>query len=711
MNLFAYEFLMKSFLNIFNSRNTVFLNKALIVWMGAFAFSMIGMVIVGEYRLYTAIPLQDSWDGSFTFYYSLLENGPSLIWLKHNEHRIILSRLLFIVDHYFFYGANWPLRLTNLVLVALSATLFWRILVSLSRFSEIKNLGVISWAIVGMLFSWIQEDNLTSEFNSQNFLAQLIPLCGLYWLYKSSQSPEKPFYFLAALFFGVAAYGTMANGLLAIPLMILYSAALSQSRVKILSLVSIGLLCTALYFKGFPSTSTNSAVLEVINSNPLGFLQFILLFLGSPFVYLFQSVGMAYMGGMLYLLCLLYSLKYLINPKRNSLELVLIFFLLYVLATALITAGGRLHFGLYNAFTSRYTTPSLMAWVAIIILLSRSIPNIKWCKFLFLAVLVLLSLGFLRYQTLVFSPRYTQITYEQEVAGLALEMGVSDQLLLRTIYQDDRVMGFAELVRPHKAGFFGQYPYQNLRGRLDQKISLPKSLPDCYGVVSAVDPIEGDEKFKRVRGWIRNENGQSEHLISIINLQDRIVGFGLSRKRGIGSDVANNASAEFIGYIKSDDAHKPLILLSEKLSCKLEISPLSNIFKAYAATPDLLKIQVNQKNVISGAEWRGSDEDKSGYPGIKIYGSYINSSKDRGSIVLKIRKGDKFYYRGGPVSINQEIEVLGTPLRSSLPYSPRWSNWYLIDFSSAELPVGEFLVRFSDNGQSPGEWSAIAVKQ
>ena len=214
--------------------------------------------------------------------------------------------------------------------------------------------------------------------------------------------------------------------------------------------------------------------------------------------------------------------------------------MIYILATALVTAGGRLHFGLYSAFTSRYTTPTLMAWCAIIILCARSIPQRKWLIYGFIGCLGLISVGFMRYQFAVFTPQYAEITYQQKIAGLALEMAVPDLIVLRTIYQDSRVIQFAEEVRPYRPSFFGQYPYLDLREQLDQKISLPTSMPICDGAINAIDPIEGNPKFVRVRGWMRNENGRAENLVTIVNSQDKVVGFALGREQDNDLNSKNN---------------------------------------------------------------------------------------------------------------------------------------------------------------------------
>jgi hypothetical protein len=73
-------------------------------------------------------------------------------------------------------------------------------------------------------------------------------------------------------------------------------------------------------------------------------------------------------------------------------------FILYIGGTALATAGGRLIFGIEQALTSRYMTPSLMAWAALFVIimpkLVTSYERLKWqlCMPLSLIILVMLPM-------------------------------------------------------------------------------------------------------------------------------------------------------------------------------------------------------------------------------------------------------------------------------------------------------------------------------
>jgi hypothetical protein len=92
---------------------------------------------------------------------------------------------------------------------------------------------------------------------------------------------------------------------------------------------------------------------------------------------------------------------------------------------------------------------------------------------------------------------------------------------------------------------------------------------------------------------------------------------------------------------------------------------------------------------------------------MSVVGSFINSDSDVGSIVLQMQRGDRLFYRSGPTEGRQVVEVTNnTNLSTVLPVATEWVE---LEFSSDLLP-DSFEVKFSDNGDGWGEWSAIGLK-
>lgn len=150
--------------------------------------------------------------------------------------------------------------------------------------------------------------------------------------------------------------------------------------------------------------------------------------------------------------------------------------------------------------------------------------------------------------------------------------------------------------------------------------------------------------------------------------------------------------------------------------CKRFLRDLGNSTQRNLFPYALFKIEA--KNIvpssIAGANsvkinnWLGKDYQKSDIEELLIYGSFLNSDADRGSIKLYLNRGDKLLYKSGPVVDNQYIQIEGFPqFSSALPAS---ESWVVLDFSNEDLP-NEFIVTFLDAGTGWGEWSAIALRK
>ncbi len=194
----------------------------------------IALAIAGGVNRYSAVPYMDMWDSYLNFYVSFKNGGWHAWWDQHNEHRIVLARLLFWMDLTWFRGAGAFLIIMNYVLAGLSGTLFYVYLRGQLPGAQHQHfrrfLGLIIFA---GLFAWCQYENLTWGFQSQFFLSQLLPLAVFFCIHKSATDTARSFgWYIAACLLGVAAIGTMANGVLALPLACLLTMLLGLGKTK-----------------------------------------------------------------------------------------------------------------------------------------------------------------------------------------------------------------------------------------------------------------------------------------------------------------------------------------------------------------------------------------------------------------------------------------------------------------------------------------------
>jgi len=341
------------------------------------SLAIIALAVAGGVLNYSPVPFWDMWNGTLQFVMNFNDGDRWSLWSQHNEHRIVLARLLFLLDENIFGGTGVFLIVMNYVLVLIAASIYWGVLVILNR--QHVSGPVIAMAalfLTAILFLWTQENNLTWGFQSQFFLAQLLPLSALLLLSLSSLNPnQSTLWFCIACILGTLSVGTMANGLLALPLLAVLALLLRMRIWRIAALLVLSVAYFWFYFLDYTRPPGHGSILTSFLERPLDTVLFTFSYLGSP---VYEPVGGGLRGGIAAgLLGILFVLlsgiaAAIILPRASSdpVRTALIVFIVFIGGTALATAGGRVDFGLVAAVASRYTTPSLMAWAALICIFS-----------------------------------------------------------------------------------------------------------------------------------------------------------------------------------------------------------------------------------------------------------------------------------------------------------------------------------------------------
>ena len=528
-------------------------------YSAAYAGIMLLLALIGGVRGYTAIPWWDMWDGVIGFMAALNQGDNNVWWVQHNEHRIVLSRLLFWLDERLFGGQYIFLIAVNYLLVLATAALFWRMLKDLCWPAPLSPTErAFAWLLTAWLFLWTQSDNLTSPFQSQFILAQLLPLAALYALAVSVQRGRV--WFMLACVLGVLALGAMANGVLALPLLALYALWLRQSAWRVAVLALLALLCSWLYFHDFAAPSEHSSPLQTLLAHPLDALHYVCLYLGSPFHYLvFKGyLGRALasiMGAVLLGLTLRFTWQAWRSRAPAAVPLALLFFLAYVCASAVGTAGGRLLFGDQTALSQRYTTPVLMAWAAMCLLClpqwrawlsSRQ----RWTRCGLVGLLVLMLIV----QLYALKPLGGKM-WQRQLAVLAMELAVRDTAQLELLYPEPlRLQTVIEQARIQKLSVFADPVYAGVREQLGQVISLNAWLP-AVGQIVEQNVLKDDARFVRVFGTLASEHNATPAL-ALVDADGRMQGYAL-----VHPAADSSGQQLFSGYLLSGNASAQLHLL------------------------------------------------------------------------------------------------------------------------------------------------------
>ncbi|MFA7685208.1 MAG: hypothetical protein WCX95_00225 [Candidatus Gracilibacteria bacterium] len=578
-------------------------DRILILIFLLFAVLIVGLAVIGGFRSYSPVPFWDMWDGVVAFFMRVSE-GDNAMWLaQHNEHRIFLSRLLFWADIKWFGGLGWFLVIVNYFLVGLSVLLFYRILRSVSK-TEKPVIGEIflDLFITAWLFLWMQSENLTGAFQSQFIFAQLVPLCALYWLHKSVDQIHAGRNFLIACVFGFVSAGTMANGIIILPLMTFYALLIRQNfvRVGVLFSLSVGMLF--LYFHGYHTPEGDGSLWQSLMENPFGLIQFVLLYIGGPFCFLFgkgifgvivaESMGLILVGSSIY-----FAIKLLPRPRKATLMLALLFFILYIGGTALGTAGGRLNLGIENALASRYMTPALMVWAILLILFSPPIlASLKIGNKKYLILFVVLAFFMIIVQLHALESQ-EGVLFERKIAALALELQVQDEKQIKNIYPTSPgVLALAEKVSAQNLFIFGEYPFRDVREQLGRLVQQ-SALPVCQGYLNVVESINEDSRFVRVSGWIFDPMKKTyPKVIRFLDNQSKMVGYALTgQPRADIADIVGKKAFQsgYRGYLLADQKGSVVSLQGENPSCQMNVKipgVFSPVTSAKQLRDDVLKI-------------------------------------------------------------------------------------------------------------------------
>ena len=534
------------------------------------------LAIVGAFRQYTPVPWMDMWDSYIGFYLQYLRGNGSAWWAQHNEHRIVLARIFFWMDLAWFSGAGWFLILVNYLLVLLTAVVLHAFIKAEMQFHAFLPLNrlLLLTAMVVLVFSWVQRDNLTWGFQSQFILAQLLPLTGFYCLQRSLQTvSSRHFWFAMACVMGVASLGTMANGVLALPVLLLYALWGRMDVWRILLLLLLTVAGDGFYFHDYVRPESHGDTVQTLLTHPLAFLQYVLLYLGAPFYRFFMGgyagKAMAYLAGVTLMLgAMLLTLRRMTasGPERQAIGLHC--FILYVGGTAAATASARLVFGLDSAFSGRYTTPTLMAWAAFLILAqSVWIPGLvsRYRRWTLPAALLLLLM-------LVFQCKALRNVdarlFEQRVAALALALDIPDDEQVRQVYPvPDAVRPTARRAADLALSIFAAPDISQARQVMGATIAAGTTERICEGSTLVPTMLPG-KQWMRIEGTIRLPDASSEEAVVMLDTTAHAVAYVLLMPAS-----QHGEGQYFKGYARLvEGRHALLVLQGGRALCHLQIN-------------------------------------------------------------------------------------------------------------------------------------------
>lgn len=300
------------------------------------------------------------------------------LWAQHNEHRIPVARaVLLAIASVTHWNVLWETAATYTT----AALIFLLLVRQLSR--RAQHLGVTAWPLVIPLLSLLffnlsQWQNWFTGWQLEVFLYLGAAIAG-FGLLTHAPGPS-PLRFTGAVIAGLAAMLSFATGLVYWPAgalaLELNPAPTRRARWRYRLLwYAAWAIATAAYFHGYVKPASHPG-LDAVAAMPGHYAAYICAYLGSPIVA--HNVPAAVMAGILGLLLLaalpLWLLRRGVSARAQSLYIAMG---LHALLGAALTGIGRLDFGLQQALSSRYITPAMLLWIAVITLASAALAHLR----------------------------------------------------------------------------------------------------------------------------------------------------------------------------------------------------------------------------------------------------------------------------------------------------------------------------------------------
>jgi len=540
------------------------------------AITYVLLLIFGVKNNYSGVPFWDEWNGRIKFVLDFNQSTFGSIFSLHNEHRIVLYRIISLMVFYLGSDQIWIFICINLLILSLVVQIlvkFISLAVTLKgNFDKYTLITVVSTLTI-VEFSWMQEQNITWAFQSQFLLGIYLPLLSFYFIVKHWLTNRNIWFYLA-LALGIFSAAAFASGVLALPIIAVFSIFLRRNIREIITLTVTSLIILFLYFNNFSTPGQHVNPIETFFKNPLSFIKYLGVYLLAPTIkilgesnpFLISIIGVL-------IVALIFGMYYQMFHEKKQLTGLNIFLLpvTYLLGMAVLTSLGRANFGAREALASRYTSVTLVLYVFIIIFalskLSLRIVFAPKYQLLFFVIFISLLLP-----TQIQSIKQNDQVFEHRLSALSLNLGLQDDDQVRKIFSSpDFLYGIAPRYIVTNSGIFGTKFF--LESRTGGKIQPEAfSLLKCEVRVDKIYPQSGDGSLK-VFGWAyvsKMKQGLGDFLV--IDADRTIVGAGLSgvSRPDVDSYLGlNNSEAGFAFYATKPIDGMTIVNTDRKVGCKL----------------------------------------------------------------------------------------------------------------------------------------------
>lgn len=512
-------------------------------------------------RFYIDLPVWDYFD-TISHYARYKAADWSVLWIQHNEHRIVFPEMIFALDLLMLRGQIiLPTVLSLCFHFGVWLTMVWAFwkddaIAPIARYSAIF-LGaiLIVWkgcAIalgIPFLMQW-----------TMNQFAAILALAFLAKLYKS----KKAVWLAPLCACGVLCNYSSGNGLLLWPLLIAIALLLRLPRRQNVILAAVGAVSIGLYFVGYKPLAPLQWRLLV--NHPIYFAEFMASYVSMPFAKLRSGeplfgvhIGLVSLATLGLFAFLAWRAKLL----KTTTGIVLFGYCATILSCGVMTALGRMNpFDplLQSPKAPRYMTEPLTYWsVLAFISIWVTARYFRFFGTAFATVLAV-AIGLLLFRMSHkaglnnwYDLEVTNSFANQQWAALAVENGILDPVPDRILFSDaNYVVAWTPLMRSERLSLFAK-PEVNWIGR-DWETVFPEPMraPTEGGIVAS----QRLATAVTLAGWTvaRSSLGHPLELV-LVDESHRIVGIGSRLPAGLPERLSKfNISAErqWSGFVNLD---------------------------------------------------------------------------------------------------------------------------------------------------------------
>jgi len=531
-----------------------------------YLFPILSLWAVIEYvsRVYSPVPYFDTWDGGVVIIQKIMEGDWWYIFSPHNEHRIALTRILFVLDKNLFGSHFSFLVALNIFFALVSFVVF-----SWISFKWLKRNDIVFLCFLGCFITLLsQAENFRWEFQSQFFLAYVLPLMSFLFFSgalneKMEVESNRNLYFSISLAF--ISLFSMGNGFLAsliILALVFYFKCNVRQRLIVVLVSGFSFVYTVLGAVGNTGGAFNNGM------EPVEIALFFLGYLGSPFYHLAKILGaslhISILFGALFVSLFVFCIVagYRNRCLINKYSLILYCFLSYVFFTAGLTALSRFGGGLLQSTSERYTTPAVMGWIALLLLIypvSKSVD--RFLKLMLIALIMMMTSYQMREKDKI--PPY--IT-SRDAFMVSRFLGVTDRENMKILHPSPERIDFAVAQIKNETSFFtNSKSYRDMQMAFTRMYDFGDYPPaaECQINFDAVRVIP-DSDYQYMNGWFKYAPyDKNRHFFLVFNERYEKIGYmALGHSRQDVSDHFSDRKTNvgFQGYFA-----KEAMIVGEKL--------------------------------------------------------------------------------------------------------------------------------------------------